>query len=37
VRVANWTTRRFDEIAIGESASHSRTLAVGRSDKLGLR
>jgi phosphate acetyltransferase/phosphate butyryltransferase len=26
-RVATWTTRRFEEIAIGESASYSRTLA----------
>jgi phosphate acetyltransferase len=26
--VANWTTRRFDEIAIGDSASYSRTLAA---------
>jgi hypothetical protein len=35
--VATWTTRRFDEIAIGESATYSRTLAAGRRDKLGLR
>ncbi|TMH99049.1 MAG: bifunctional enoyl-CoA hydratase/phosphate acetyltransferase [Betaproteobacteria bacterium] len=26
--MANWTTRRFDEIAIGDSASYSRTLAA---------
>ncbi|HEY2969918.1 MAG TPA: bifunctional enoyl-CoA hydratase/phosphate acetyltransferase [Casimicrobiaceae bacterium] len=26
--MANWTTRRFDEIAVGESASYSRTLAA---------
>ena len=26
--MATWTTRRFDEIAVGDSASYSRTLAA---------